>query len=173
MTKSSNSGAIAVPTDTLVAVVGAHGGAGTTTVATLLRPAMALDLQTITPARWDVHAGRWATLPLVVVARGTARGTADAVAAVSGAAAVGLRPAALAVIGDGWWPEPAVVRARLRMLSGRVGAVVRVPYAPAWRYVDDPLAAAPSSRVDAAIERIRTALTHADGHTSGQTGWTP
>jgi len=139
----------------LVAVVGAHGGAGATTVALLLRPADAIDMRV---RQWTEHAARWAALPLVLVARGTARGMADAVEAVAGAGSVGLRPAALVVVGDGWWPEPASVRARTRMLSGRVGAVIRLPFVPRWRYVDDPLTGEPPAKVSAAVERIRASL---------------
>lgn len=64
----------------------------------------------------------------------------------------------LVVVGDGPWPEPAAARARLRMLAGRVGTVVRVPYVVRWRYVDDPLAAPLPRRVAAAVEQIRAAL---------------
>jgi hypothetical protein len=87
---------------------------------------------------------------------------ADAVNAVSAAGSVGLRPAALVVVGDGWWPEPASVRARARMLSGRVDAVIRMPFVPRWRYLDDPLTDEPPARVSAAIQRIRASLAVAD-----------
>src|SRR4051812_21607203 len=72
----------------LVVVVGAHGGAGATTVALLLRPVDAMDMR-VSPRRWVEHAGLWAALPLVLVARGTARGMADAVEAVAGAGSAG------------------------------------------------------------------------------------
>ena len=140
-------------------MLGVQGGAGATTVAALLRDAVDLSPVGRRRWRWAEYATHWTWLPLVLVARGTARGTADAVAAVDEVATMGLRPAVLAVVGDGWWPEPAAVRARLAMLSARVGAVVRIPYVPRWRYVDDPLAAEPPARVSAAVERIRVALT--------------
>jgi hypothetical protein len=145
----------------LVAVVGAHGGAGTTTVATLLRPARVIDIR-VSTRRWVEFANRWASVPLVLVARGTSRGLADAVESVAGADSVGLFPAALVVVGDGWWPEPAAVRARTRMLSDRVGTVIRLPFVPRWRYLDDPLTDEPPAHVAVVVEQIRASLSAAN-----------
>jgi hypothetical protein len=70
-------GALAVPTAAdLVAVVGCHGGAGTSTVTRLLQPALAaMDLALVLNT-WPRYADRWAPYPLLLVTRGTARGTA-------------------------------------------------------------------------------------------------
>jgi type IV secretory pathway TraG/TraD family ATPase VirD4 len=96
----------------LVAVVGCHGGAGTSTVTRLLRPTSAMDLA-LQRRGWETYAAWWAAVPLVLVTRGTVRGAADATAAVAGAVGVGLRPTVLVVVGDGLMPEPPPARARL------------------------------------------------------------
>lgn len=136
----------------MVAVVGCHGGAGATTLARLLDPAVDLSLVT----DWGrVHLRRW---PMVLVARGTAQATRMAVDTVAAARAAGVVPRVLVAVGDGPWPEPRVVTARLRLMAGRVGLVVRLPYAPHWRYVDDPLAEPMAPAITAAVERIHRAL---------------
>src|SRR5260370_22667838 len=119
-----------------VVLVGAHGGAGVTTLAGLLRPA------------WDMGAVRRpgpghsplppAGTPVVLVARSTAAAAARAVTATGLLAAQGVQVTVLAVIGDGL-PEPAEARYRFRVLAGRVGAVDRVQFIPALRLAADPL----------------------------------
>ena len=138
-----------------VAVVACHGGAGASTVARLLEPAM--DLAWVRD--WVDYAARWQRhmVPLVLVARGTAAGTAAATETLAGAVGAGLRPAVLVVVVDGPWPEPRAARARIRLMAGRVGAVVRLPYVPRWRYVEDPLAEPIPNKIAAAVDAIRAA----------------
>ena len=119
-----------------IVVVGAHGGAGTTTLAVLLRPS------------WDVGAVRrpapgrpsvrptWGR-PLVLVSRNTAVAAFRAIAAVNAIAWQGERVAALAIVSDGL-PEPSAAAYRFQVLAARVGAVVRVPFIASLRTADDP-----------------------------------
>ena len=119
-----------------IVVVGAHGGAGTTTLAILLQPA------------WDMGAVRrvargqpssWLTWgrPLVLVSRNTAVAAARAIAAVNAITCQGERVAVLAIVSDGL-PEPAAAVYRFQVLAARVGAVVRVPFIASLRTADDP-----------------------------------
>ncbi|WP_248832498.1 hypothetical protein [Frankia sp. Mgl5] len=133
-------------------MVGCHGGAGTTTLARLLEPAVDLSLVT----DWGrAHLRRW---PTVLVTRGTAQAAQVAVDTVAAARAAGVVPRVLVVVGDGPWPEPQAVTARVRLLADRVGTVVRLPYVPRWRYVDDPLAEPLAPAITVAVERIHRAL---------------
>jgi hypothetical protein len=117
-------------------VVGAHGGAGTTTLAILLQPS------------WDLGAVRrptrdrpsiWPTWgrPLVLVSRNSAVAAARAIAAVNAITWQGERVAVLAIVSDGL-PEPAAAAYRFQVLAARVGAVVRVPFVASLRTADDP-----------------------------------
>ncbi len=119
-----------------IVVVGAHGGAGTTTLAVLLQPS------------WDLGAVRrptrdrpsiWPTWgrPLVLVSRNTAVAAARAVAAVNAIAGQGEHVAVLAIVSDGL-PEPTEAAYRFRVLAARVDAVVRVPFIASLRAADDP-----------------------------------
>jgi hypothetical protein len=129
-----------------VLVAGCHGGAGTTTLAQLV-------------GAYDV--GLWqprpTPYPVVTVARGTAQGAARAAWLIRTALAVRLVPVALVIVGDGPWPEPRLARLRLHMLNGQVPALVRLPYVPSWRYLDDP-ARHPPKRMLRALERLRVAV---------------
>ena len=69
-------------------------------------------------------------------------------------AAQGVQVTVLAVTGDGL-PEPAEARYRFRVLDGRVGAVVRVPFIPAFRLAADPLAVTLPRRARHALAEIR------------------
>jgi len=116
-------------------VVGAHGGAGTTTLAVLLQPAW--DMGTVRrPAR-----GRPAIQargrPIVLVTRNTAAAAARATSAVNAITWQAERVAVLAIVSDGL-PEPAAAAYRLALLSARVGAVVRIPFIASLRAADDP-----------------------------------
>ena len=89
---------------------------------------------------------------VVLVARCTAAAAARAVTATGLLAAQGVQVTALAVIGDGL-PEPAEARYRFRVLDGRVGAVVRVPFIPAFRLAADPLSVTLPRRAQRALRR--------------------
>ena len=135
-----------------VVLVGAHGGAGVTTLAGLLRPAWDMGaVRRPGPGQGPLRpAGR----PVVLVARSTASAAARAVTATGLLAAQGVQVTVLAVIGDGL-PEPAGARYRFRVLDGRVGAVVRVPFIPAFRLAADPRSVALPRRARHALAEIR------------------
>jgi hypothetical protein len=135
-----------------IILVGAHGGAGVTTLAGLLRPAWDMGaVRRLGPGQRPLRpAGR----PVVLVARSTASAAARAVTATRLLAAQGVQVTVLAVIGDGL-PEPAEARYRFRVLDGRVGAVVRVPFVPAFRLAADPLSVTLPRRARRALAEIR------------------
>ncbi|HEY7144921.1 MAG TPA: hypothetical protein VH637_11780 [Streptosporangiaceae bacterium] len=135
-----------------VVLTGAHGGAGVTTLAGLLRPAWDMgQVRRLGPGQGPLRpAGR----PVVLVARSTASAAARAVTATGLLAAQGVQVTVLAVIGDGL-PEPAEARYRFRVLDGRVGAVVRVPFIPAFRLAADPRSVTLPRRARHAVAEIR------------------
>ncbi|GAA1837019.1 hypothetical protein [Actinomadura chokoriensis] len=119
-----------------VVVAGAHGGAGASTLTSLL-PAV-WDMGSIGPllelGRPPLQArGR----PVVLAVRNTAVAAKAATAAIGALAAWDERVAALAIVSDGG-PESREATARFALLDGRVGGVVRVPHVRALRLVEDP-----------------------------------
>ena len=136
-------------------LVGAHGGAGVSTLVRLLAPA-AVDLGA--PRDWR-HIANPGWQPVGVVTGCTVAATGQAVYQVAAAERAGIAPRLLLVVGDGW-PVPRAARARLRLLSARVGRIVRVPYVPAWRYVEQPDPAHLPRAVELALAAVRAA---ADG----------
>jgi hypothetical protein len=154
-------------------IAGAHGGAGTTTLAALLRLALG---RTAAGIRLGVHdmpaipdadpaqlAGAgWLPrprpgVPLIIVARGTAEGARRAVLAVTALERGRIRPVAVAVVADGAGPEPRQAAQRLDQLAGRAGPLVRVPFAAALRAGASPGRARLSRRLDLALDDL-TAL---------------
>jgi len=135
-----------------IVLVGAHGGAGVTTLAGLLRPAWDMGtVRRLGPGRGPLRpAGR----PVLLVTRNTVTASGRAVAAARLLGEQGVPVAVLAVVGDGL-PEPAEARYRFRVLEGRVGAVVRVPFVPAFRLAADPRSVALPRRVRRALAEIR------------------
>lgn len=136
-------------------VWGAHGGAGTTTLATWLQPAW--DMGTARPAthpRYPVTmaAGR----PLIIACRSTAWSARAATTAVAAVTRAGGRVTVLAIVSDGW-PEPPAATARFRLLEPQVSAVVRVPFVPGLRLADDPASVALPRRALRALDQIRAA----------------
>jgi len=144
-----------------IVVVGAHGGAGTTTLAILLQPS------------WDIGSVRrpsrgrpairptWGR-PLTLVSRNTAVAAAQAIAAINAITWQGERVAVLAIVSDGF-PEPAAAAYRFQVLSARVGAVVRVPFVASLRISNDPAQVSLPRRVRRSIADIRAkALASAD-----------
>jgi hypothetical protein len=113
-------------------LVGAHGGAGTSTLAALLGPAW--DAGTIRGPGPLRTGGR----PVVLVAGNRVAAAGRAIAATTAITRQGTPIAVLVVVGDGL-PEPAEARYRFRILQGRVGAVVRLPFIPAFRAAGNPL----------------------------------
>ena len=147
-----------------IVVVGAHGGAGTTTLAVLLQPAW--DMGTVRcPARGRpvVQArGR----PITLVTRNTAAAAARATAAVNAISWQGESVAVLAIVSDGL-PEPVAAVYRFQLLAARVGAIVRVPFVASLRAADDPALADLPRSARRSIAGIRAeALRCADGPAS-------
>jgi MinD-like ATPase involved in chromosome partitioning or flagellar assembly len=134
-----------------VVVAGAHGGAGTSTLAALLGPAW--DLGTVSRRRpWRPPPS---VVPVILVARCTVASAARAVAAVSVLAAGGTRVTVLAVTGDGL-PEPGEAAYLFSVLEGRVDGVVRVPFIPAFRAAADPRQVHLTRRARSALAEIRS-----------------
>ena len=136
-------------------ICGAHGGAGTTTLAMLLAPAW--DMGAMRPARDPrspaiIANGR----PLLVVSRNTVAGAAAATTAVAALTQPGARIAVLVVVSDGW-PEPATAAARFRLLQPQVGAVIHIPFIPALRLADGPAAVPLPRAARRALDHIRAA----------------
>jgi hypothetical protein len=134
-----------------IVLAGAHGGAGTSTLAALLRPA------------WDMGAiratARGGTLrpcgrPVVLVTRNTVAAAGRAVAATTAITGPAMRVAVLVVVSDGL-PEPTEARYRFRVLESRVGAVVRMPFVPAFRLAGSPLQVDLPCRARQALAEIR------------------
>jgi hypothetical protein len=133
-----------------IVVAGAHGGAGTSTLAALLAPAWDMGvIQPAAPAGGLRPGGR----PVVLVARNTVAAAGRAVTAVTAVTRAGLPVAVLAVVGDGL-PEPAEARYRFRLLDGRV-PVVRVPFTAAFRAAGSPLQVSLPRRARQALAQIR------------------
>jgi hypothetical protein len=118
-----------------IVVIGAHGGAGVTTLAILLSPAWDMGIvRRPAPGRPVLRTGG---RPVVLVTRNTVAAAGRATAAVNAITGHGERVAVLAVVSDGL-PEPAAAAYRLRVLGHRVGVIVRVPFVAALRAADDP-----------------------------------
>ncbi len=131
---------------------GAHGGAGTTTLATWLQPAW--DMGAMRPEPDPHYPANVATgRALVVTCRSSAWSAQQATQAVQAAIQQGGQVAVLAVVSDGW-PEPATAASRFRLLEPQVGAVVRIPFIPALRLADDPAAVPLPRAVCRALARI-------------------
>jgi hypothetical protein len=136
-------------------VWGAHGGAGTTTLATWLQPAW--DMGAAHPAMHPRYpttmaAGR----PLILTCRCTAWSARAATIAVAAVTRAGGQVTVLVVVSDGW-PEPAATTARFRLLEPQVAAVVRIPFIPGLRLTDDPATVALPRRALRALDEIRAA----------------
>lgn len=134
---------------------GAHGGAGTTTLATWPQPAWDTG-----PMRPEPSAPYPATLAhgraLVVTCRNTAWSASQATKAIIAVTCQGGRVTVLAVISDGW-PEPATATRRFQLLEPQVAAVIRVPFVPALRAADDPDQVPLPRRARRALMRIQAA----------------
>jgi hypothetical protein len=134
-------------------VWGAHGGAGTTTLATWLQPAWdmgAMRPQPNPPYPAQVAQGR----PLLVTCRCTAVAARLATAAVATVNRQGGQVAVLIIVSDGW-PEPATARSRFQLLEPQVIAVVRVPFVPRLRLSDDSAAVPLPRRAQRALDLIQ------------------
>ena len=134
-----------------IVLVGAHGGAGVSTLAALLSPAWDMGaIREPHPGRQLRPAGR----PVVLAARNTVAAAGRAVAATTAITGQGTQVAVLVVISDGL-PAPAEARYRFRVLEGRVGAVIRMPFVPALRAAGGALQVDLPRRAIRALAEIR------------------
>ena len=132
---------------------GAHGGAGSSTLAAWLQPAWDMSPmgpEPDPPYPATVAHGR----PLLVACRNTAWSARQATAAVTAVTGQGGHVAVVAVVSDGW-PEPAAATARFRLLEAHADAVIRVPFVPGLRLADSPSGVPPPRRVWRALDQIR------------------
>jgi hypothetical protein len=138
-----------------VVVVGAHGGAGVTTLAGLLRPAW--DIGPVRRPAAGAGPLRPAGRPVLLVTRNTVAAAGRAVAAARLLGEQQVPVTVLAVVGDGL-REPAEAKYRFGVLEGRVGAVIRVPFIPALRIAADPLSVTLPRRARRALAEIRALI---------------
>jgi hypothetical protein len=134
---------------------GAHGGAGTTTLAVWLQPAWdmgAMRPEPDPPYPADVAHGR----ALVVTCRNTAWSARQATKALTTVARQGGQVAVLVVVSDGW-PEPVTATRRFGLLESQVRAVIRIPFIPGLRLADDPATVPLPRRALRALARIQAA----------------
>jgi len=132
---------------------GAHGGAGTTTLATWLQPAWdmgAMRPEPHPPYPAAVAQGR----PLLVACRNTTRSARQATTALAAVTHQGGRVAVLVVVSDGW-PEPATATSRFRLLQPQVAAVIRIPFIPRLRLADNPADVPLPRRARQALDQIQ------------------
>lgn len=120
-----------------VVVLGAHGGAGTTTLTRLL-PDPAYDLGPVMEPSGSARQVHAAGLPVVLVTRNTVPSAASASTAVAELGKQGLRPTCLVIVSDGAGPEPREAKVLFRMLEPHVGsasggALVRFSFIPSLR----------------------------------------
>jgi hypothetical protein len=169
-TPQPSAAAVTAPPRELL-LVGAHGGAGVTTLAVLMRVVLAAGeggRDGVPSPAWQVYdmpprlpphpSGR----PLVVVSRCTVSAAGRAVKAVTALTSWQVPVTALAVIADGAGGEPAEATARLSLLAGRAGPVVRIPFAARLRLVDDPAQVRLPKRTARALHRLAEVIL-ADG----------
>ena len=136
-----------------IVVTGAHGGAGTTTLAALLHTTWDMGVFRCPAGGPAIRTGG---RPVVLVTRNTAAAAARAVGAVNALDGHGCPIAVLAIVSDGS-PEPPAAVYRFRVLAGRVGTVVRVPFIASLRAADDPAQAALPRKARRSIADIETA----------------
>ncbi|MFC5187210.1 hypothetical protein [Actinomadura harenae] len=126
-------------------LIGAHGGAGTSTLAVLLGGARDLGTTDHVPEASDT--------PMVLVARNTVPGSRRAVTARHYLGRVGHQVRVLAIVDDGFG-EPRDASSRFALLAPQVAGVVRVPFMAALRLTTDPGRVSVPSRVRRALDRI-------------------
>jgi hypothetical protein len=133
-------------------VWGAHGGAGTTTLAGWLQPARdtgAIRSPPGPPYPAELVHGQ----PLLITCRNTATAACLATTALAAVTRHGGHVTAVIVISDGW-PEPAAATCRFRLLHPHT-AVIRVPFIPALRTADVPASVPLPRRARRALAQIR------------------
>jgi hypothetical protein len=167
------------PALTGILIAGAHGGAGTSTLAALLRaeigacrPEARIPVRDL-PALPDGDPRRIAagtalpgrvTGPLILALRGTADGARRAVIAVTALGYLGIRPAALALVADGAGPLPKAAASRLDLIGDRAGPVIGIPFAAELRAGAEPGSGRMPARLLRAVAGLaELAVPQADG----------
>jgi len=110
-----------------VVVLGAHGGAGTTTLTHWL-PSPSFDLGPITGPDGTVRQVTPYGRPVIVTTRNTVCSAHAASIAINGLRDQGLRVACLVIVADGAGSEPREAKVRFRMLEGHVEGTVRLSF---------------------------------------------
>ncbi|MEV4251672.1 hypothetical protein AB0J52_00740 [Spirillospora sp. NPDC049652] len=128
-----------------IRLIGAHGGAGTSTLAALLGGALDLGTTDHVPEVDDT--------PMVLVTRNTVASSRRAVTARHYLGQVGHRVRVLAIVDDGFG-EPRDASSRIALLVPQVAGVVRVPFIPALRLTTDPTQVHLPSKARRALDRI-------------------
>lgn len=134
-------------------VAGAHGGAGTSTVVALLDIALGPGAGAEPAALGALIAAR--RRALLLVARSHAYGLR---AAADRLPALAHHRPVLVLVADAPAGDPAAVRYRVRALEGLVAGVVRVPYLPALRAVDQASDLADHPKIRRAAASLRAEL---------------
>jgi len=131
--------------------VGAHGGAGVTSLATVT--GLGLEIS----QRWPAPERGW-PVRVVVVCRSNAAGYTAAARMIqewASASVPGIELLALVVVADAPTKPTRALKARLHELSGTVPVVLTVPWIAAWR--DAPFSAdSAATRVAAAVASLIT-----------------
>lgn len=146
----------AAPRHHEIVLLGAHGGAGVSTLRVLLDPAW--DMGAISPIHLKTRYSQLNThgRPLVMVARNTVPAARWATHAVRAVAGGGGQVALLVVVADGAGPEPREATARFRLLETHLmRGMVRVPFIRALRYVDEPSEVEVPKAAGRALQEIR------------------
>ncbi|MDL4770740.1 hypothetical protein [Actinomadura xylanilytica] len=137
-------------------LVGAHGGAGVSTLARLMCPAR--DMGAVAGLLREGRPYVRAEGPVVLVARNTVSAAWHATRAVTAIdAARGQGDghiAALVIVADGAGPEPKDAAARFGLLHDRVCGVVRMPFVPELRLIDDPATVPLPRKVREVLETV-------------------
>jgi hypothetical protein len=142
------------PTGEIV-VAGAHGGAGTSTLALWLQPAWNAGVVRH-PAR-NGAAFSTGGRPLVLAAQNTVPAAGRATDAVNSLIWQGAPVDVLAVISDGL-PEPGEASYRFGVLAGRVAVIVRVPFVASLRVAASPAGVDLPRKARRALDEIRAAV---------------
>lgn len=122
--------------DTGIELVGCHGGAGTSTLASLF-PA-ARDLGTFDQRTFDALQVEG---PLLLVARDTVPASMRITETVNVLGLLGQPIAGLVLMAEAPGRVPPHAQSRIRLLEGSVPAVLRIPYIPQFRFLDQVSAA--------------------------------
>ena len=138
-----------------IVAAGAHGGAGTSTLASWLQPAWDVGVVRRRPKQ-NGAAFSTGGRPLVLAVRNTVPSAGQATDAINALIWQGVRVDVLAVVSDGL-PEPAEATYRFDVLAGRVPIVVRVPFVASLRAAASPAGVDLPRRARRAIAEIQAA----------------